>query len=116
MEKIREYENKNLKNDIKNISPGDTVTVNYKVKEGERERLQPFRGTVVSLKGSSSKESITVRKISYGVGVERIFPLHSPLVESIKIEKKGKVRRSKLYYLRKRKGKATRIKEKRSSI
>lgn len=113
MDKIRLIEEKEKRNDIPEIRPGDTVTVNYRVIEGNRERVQPFKGTVIAVKSSGPRRTITVRKVSFGVGVERIFPLHSPQIESIKVERKGKVRRAKLYYLRERTGKATRIKEKR---
>lgn len=113
MDKIRIIEEKEKRADIPEIRPGDTVTVNYRVIEGNRERIQPFKGTVIAVKSAGPRRTITVRKVSFGVGVERIFPLHSPQVESIKVERKGKVRRAKLYYLRERTGKATRIKEKR---
>ncbi len=86
--------------DIKEIHPGDTVKVHYKIKEGERERTQIFEGVIIAIKNSGASKSITVRKISFGVGVERIFPLYSPKVSKIVIAKKGKVNRAKLYYLR----------------
>lgn len=113
MDKIKLVEEREKRTDIPEIRPGDTVTVNYRVIEGNRERIQPFKGTVIAVKSSGPRRTITVRKVSFGVGVERIIPLHSPQVESIKVERKGKVRRAKLYYLRERTGKATRIKEKR---
>jgi len=113
MEEIRKVEEKYMRKDIPEIWPGDQVTVHYKIFEGNKERIQPFKGTVIAIKGSGLKRTITVRKVSYGVGVERIFPLHSPMIEKIEVERKGKVRRAKLYYLRERMGKATRIKEKR---
>jgi len=103
----------NLKKDITEFKPGDTVEVHYIVVEGDKERVQLFKGTVIRRKGSGISETFTVRKISNGVGVERIFPLQSPRIQSIKRTKIGKVRRAKLYYLRNLKGKASRIKEKR---
>ncbi len=94
------------------FSPGDTVAVSVKVKEGKRERIQIFEGIVVSIKNRSISSSFTVRKISYGEGVERVFQTHSPLIDSVKVKRKGSVRRAKLYYLRERSGKSARIKEK----
>jgi large subunit ribosomal protein L19 len=91
--------------------PGDTVRVQVKIKEGEKERLQAFEGTVIAKKNSGISETVTVRKISFGQGVERIFPVHAPVVDSIEIVRTGKVRRAKLYYLRDLKGKAARLKE-----
>ncbi|MBL7047628.1 MAG: 50S ribosomal protein L19 [Candidatus Marinimicrobia bacterium] len=102
-----------LKKDIPDFRAGDTVTVRVRVVEGGRERLQKFEGVVLARRGSGMDETFTVRKISFGVGVERIFPLHSPNVVDIKVIKRGKVRRAKLYYLRKLRGKAARIKERR---
>jgi large subunit ribosomal protein L19 len=96
---------------IPEFRPGDTVIVNVKVKEGDRSRLQAYEGVVISRQGGGLNESFTVRKISYGEGVERVFPIHSPLVDSIKVVRRGKVRRAKLYYLRDRRGKAARIAE-----
>ena len=90
---------------------GDTITVYYKIKEGDKERVQFFKGDVIQRKGSGLTETFTIRKISNGVGVERIFPFHSPNIESINVLKVGRIRRAKLYYLRNRKGKAARIKE-----
>lgn len=92
---------------------GDNITVFYKIKEGEKERIQQFKGDVIQRRGSGRTQTFTVRKISSGIGVERIFPLHSPFIDEIKINKIGKVRRSKIFYLRELKGKAARIKEKR---
>lgn len=115
MEDIKKIEEKFLRNDIPDIWPGDRITVYYKIFEGNKERIQPFTGDVIAIKGSGSKRTITVRKVSYGVGVERIFPVHSPMIEKIEVEKRGKVRRAKLYYLRERTGKATKIREKRSA-
>jgi large subunit ribosomal protein L19 len=100
-----------LRNDLAKFRPGDTIAVHYKIKEGDRERIQIFEGVVIAKKGGGLRETFTVRKVSYGVGVERIFPLHSPLIEKIRIKRKGKVRRAKLYYLRGRSKKASRIKE-----
>ncbi|MCH1416075.1 MAG: 50S ribosomal protein L19 [Gammaproteobacteria bacterium] len=95
-----------------NFSSGDTVVVSVKVKEGKRERIQAFEGVVVAIKNRGISSSFTVRKISYGEGVERVFQTHSPIIDSIKIKRKGSVRRAKLYYLRERSGKSARIKEK----
>jgi large subunit ribosomal protein L19 len=93
------------------FEPGDTVIVNYKVVEGERSRIQAYEGVCIGRAGSGLNENFTVRKISYGEGVERVFPLYSPMIDSIKIVRRGKVRRAKLYYLRGRRGKAARIAE-----
>tara|TARA_B100001964_G_C14126301_1_gene550704 strand:+ start:731 stop:1123 length:393 start_codon:yes stop_codon:yes gene_type:complete len=113
MDKIYESVKDNLKTDLPQFSSGDTVSVGVKVIEGNRSRIQLFEGTVIAISsGSNISKTFTVRKISNGVGVERIFPLHSPNIDSMKILKKGKVRRAKLYYLRSRKGKAARLKEK----
>ena len=90
---------------------GDTIRVDVKIREGERERIQAFEGTVIAKKGSGVAETFTVRRVAYGVGVERVFPLHSPNVATIKVVRHGKVRRSKLYYLRDRVGKAAKVKE-----
>src|SRR3989440_7814578 len=95
--------------DIPEFGPGDTVVVNYKVVEGERTRIQAYEGVCIGRAGSGLNENFTVRKISYGEGVERVFPLYSPMIDSIKIVRRGKVRRAKLYYLRGRRGKAARI-------
>ncbi len=98
--------------EIPDFGPGDTVLVNYKVVEGERSRIQAYEGVCIGRAGSGLNENFTVRKISYGEGVERVFPLYSPMIDSIKIVRRGKVRRAKLYYLRGRRGKAARITEK----
>jgi large subunit ribosomal protein L19 len=98
--------------DIPAFEPGDTVLVNVKVVEGERTRIQAYEGVCIGRAGSGLNENFTVRKISYGEGVERVFPLYSPMIESIKVVRRGKVRRAKLYYLRGRRGKAARISEK----
>ncbi len=99
-----------LKSEIPEFRPGDTVRVAYRVVEGNRERIQAFEGTVIKMKHHGLNSTFTVRKISHGVGVERIFPLHSPLIDKIEVTFRGKVRRAKLYYLRERRGKAARIK------
>lgn len=96
---------------IPEFRPGDTVVVNVKVKEGDRSRVQAYEGVVISRQGGGLNESFTVRKISYGEGVERVFPLYGPLIDSIKLVRRGKVRRAKLYYLRDRRGKSARIAE-----
>ena len=96
---------------IPEFQPGDTVIVNVKVKEGERSRVQAYEGVCISRNGGGLQESFTVRKISYGEGVERVFPVHSPNIDSIKVVRRGKVRRAKLYYLRDRRGKSARIAE-----
>jgi len=101
-----------LKTDIPDFRTGDTLAVHVRVIEGDKERLQVFQGVCIKRKGSGINETITVRKISNGVGVERIFPLHSPRLASIEVKKQGKVRRAKLYYLRNLRGKAARIKDK----
>jgi large subunit ribosomal protein L19 len=97
---------------IPDFAPGDTVIVNVKVKEGERTRVQAYEGVVIARTGGGLNESFTVRKISYGEGVERVFPIYSPMIDSIKLVRRGKVRRAKLYYLRDRRGKSARIAEK----
>ena len=108
---IRSIESAQLRSDIPAFAIGDTVRVQVKVVEGTRERLQAFEGTVIARRNGSSRETFTVRRTSYGVGVERTFPLHSPRVDSITVTRKGKVRRAKLYYLRERSGKAAKVKE-----
>ena len=113
MSKIIEDFNKDqLKTDLPDFRPGDTVVVQVKVSEGNRERLQAFEGVVIAKKNRGINSSFTVRKISHGEGVERVFQTHSPLIDSIKIQRRGDVRRAKLYYLRERSGKSARIKEK----
>jgi large subunit ribosomal protein L19 len=97
---------------IPEFAPGDTIKVNVKVKEGDRERLQAFEGVCIARNGGGLNEAFTVRKISFGEGVERVFPIHAPLVDSIEVVRRGKVRRAKLYYLRDRRGKSARIAEK----
>jgi large subunit ribosomal protein L19 len=110
---IEEIENEQLRQGIPEFDAGDTVRVNVKVVEGNRTRVQAFEGVVIAKQGGSSKETFTVRKTSFGTGVERTFPIHSPYIESIELISKGAVRRAKLYYLRNLQGKKARIKEKR---
>jgi len=111
---VRELSEKiNDGNKLPQFASGDTVSVHFKIKEGEKERVQIFQGVVIQRSGSGVTETFTVRKIASGVGVERIFPITSPFVEKVDINKKGKVRRARIFYLRERKGKAARIKEKR---
>ncbi|GKU78603.1 50S ribosomal protein L19 [Paenibacillus sp. L3-i20] len=100
-----------MRSDLPNFRPGDTLKVHVKVIEGTRERIQLFEGVVIKRRGGGISETFTVRKISYGVGVERTFPLHSPKIDKIDVARRGKVRRAKLYYLRELRGKAARIKE-----
>ena len=107
---LRTLEQEQFKTDLTDFRVGDTVKVNVKVVEGTRERIQAFEGTVIKIQGSGIRETFTVRRVSYGVAVERTFPIHSRRVESVVIIRRGKVRRAKLYYLRKRVGKAARIK------
>ena len=113
MEKMKQLENELLRLDLPYFEPGDTVKVNVKIREGEKERIQAFQGVVISKQHGSVNASFTVRKVSYGIGVERIFPLHSPIISSIEVITKGRVRRAKIYYLRKLRGKSARIKERR---
>ena len=103
-----------LRPDLPDFAPGDSIRVHVKVREGEKERIQVFAGIVIARRGGGARETFAVRKISSGIGVERIFPLHSPVIDRIEVERKGSVRRAKLYYLRARKGKAARIDEKRA--
>ena len=109
---IQELEQAQLKNDLPEFGPGDTVRVQVRVKEGDRERLQAFEGVIIAKRNRGLNSSFTVRKISYGEGVERVFQTHSPLVASIEVRRRGDVRRAKLYYLRSRTGKSARIKQK----
>ncbi|MDQ7857484.1 MAG: 50S ribosomal protein L19 [Armatimonadota bacterium] len=113
MEKVRLVEAAQVKKALPAFAPGDTVRVHIKITEGGRERVQAFEGTVIGRRGAGVSESFTVRRISHGVGVERIFPLHSPRVEKIDVVRRGRVRRAKLHYLRGKVGKETRIKEER---
>ena len=111
MDLIRKVEETYLKKNVPEFAPGDIVKVYGKIIEGERERVQIFEGTVIARQHGGTKETFTVRKISYGVGVERIFPLHSPMIEKVEVGRRGKVRRAKLYYLRGKSGKEMRIEE-----
>lgn len=116
MDAIREVENELIgKNELPEFHPGDTVSVDYKIREGNKERVQRFQGTVIQRKGEGAGETFTVRKISGGIGVERIFPLASPFIEKIKVDKKGKVRQARINYIRDKVGKAARVKERRSA-
>ncbi|MDZ7958141.1 MAG: 50S ribosomal protein L19 [Aulosira sp. DedQUE10] len=108
---IRSIEAEQLKSNLPEIYVGDTVKVGVKIKEGEKYRIQPYEGVVIARRNGGINETITVRKVFQGVGVERVFLLHSPRIDSIKVMRRGKVRRAKLYYLRQRVGKATRIKQ-----
>ncbi|MBE5767144.1 MAG: 50S ribosomal protein L19 [Clostridiales bacterium] len=108
---IRSIEAAQLRKDIPEFAVGDTVRVHAKVVEGSRERIQAFEGVVIARRNGSSRETFTVRRTSYGVGVERTFPLHSPRVDHIEVIRRGKVRRAKLYYLRERSGKAAKVKD-----
>ncbi len=112
MDLIKLVEQANVKSDIPVFHVGDTVKVHVKVIEGKRERIQVFEGIVIKRQNGGARETFTVRKISYGVGVERTFPVHSPKIDKIEVTRLGKVRRAKLYYLRDRVGKATKVKEK----
>ncbi len=116
MDAIRLVEAGQLKKDRGGFVPGDTVRVQVKVVEGEKERIQAFEGVVIRRRGEGGRASFTVRRISYGVGVERTFPLHSPRIERVQVVRRGQVRRSKLYYLRALAGKAARLKEKRAAV
>ena len=111
MNLLQQISMEQLRTDLPNFRPGDTLKVHVKVIEGSRERIQIFEGVVIKRKGGGISETFTVRKISYGVGVERTFPLNTPKIEKIEVARKGKVRRAKLYYLRDLRGKAARIKE-----
>jgi large subunit ribosomal protein L19 len=108
---VAKVSNKQKRSDLPAIQPGDTVRVQVKIKEGEKERLQAFEGTIIAENNSGIGRTITVRKISFGQGVERIFPIHAPVIDRIELIRTGKVRRAKLYYLRGLKGKAARLKE-----
>ncbi len=113
MQLIKEIEREQMRIDHPDFAPGDTVTVHVRIKEGEKERIQAFQGVVISKRNGTTNASFTVRKVSYGIGVERIFPLHSPIIDRIIVNTRGRVRRSKIYYLRQLRGKAARIKERR---
>ena len=112
MDLIKELNKETLANEVPQVNIGDTVRVHVKVKEGSRERIQVFEGTVIAKKHGGIEETITVRRISYGVGVEKVFPVHSPSIATIEVVRNGAVRRAKLYYLRGRVGKGAKVKEK----
>lgn len=111
MDILRSIENEQIRTDLPRLEVGDFIKVHAKIIEGTRERIQVFEGTIIAIKGSGLKETFTVRRVSYGVGVERIFPVNSPRIDHIEVVRKGVVRRAKLYYLRDRVGKAAKVKE-----
>ena len=113
MEKLKQFDKENMRLDLPDFGPGDTVKVHVKIKEGEKERIQVYQGVVISKRKGAVNATFTVRKVSYGVGVERIFPLHSPAISKVEVVSRGRVRRAKIYYLRKLRGRAARIKERR---
>jgi len=113
MDMLEQVKQEQIRSDVPDFAPGDTIRVNVRVREGEKERIQAFEGVCIARKGGRVQETFTVRKISSGIGVERVFPLHSPSIESISVVRRGRVRRAKLYYLRRLRGKAARIREKR---
>jgi len=113
MDIIEALEKEQMRLDVPDFKPGDTIRVHARIKEGEKERIQVFQGVVIRKRKGNTGATFTVRKVSYGVGVERIFPMHSPSVEKIEVVSRGRVRRGRLYYLRQLRGKAARIKEKR---
>jgi large subunit ribosomal protein L19 len=113
MKTIQQIERENLRMDLPDFGPGDTIKVSVRITEGEKERIQAFQGVVIGKRKGTTNATFTVRKVSYGVGVERIFPMHSPAIDKIEIVTRGRVRRAKIYYLRKLRGRAARIKEKR---
>ncbi len=113
METIKNIEREQLRMDLPNFSAGDTVTVHVKIREGNKERIQAFQGVVIKKKNGLANASFTVRKVSYGIGVERVFLTNSPSIDRVEVVSRGRVRRAKIYYLRKLRGKAARIKEKR---
>ena len=112
MNMLEQIEKEQIRLDLPEFRPGDTVKVHVRIVEGTRERIQVFEGVVIARSRKGSRSSFTVRKISYGIGVERVFPLHSPMISKVEVVSRGRVRRSKIYYLRKLRGKAARIKEK----
>ena len=112
MNPVEMVEKEHMRMDLPSFRPGDTIKVYYRITEGEKERVQVFQGVVIRKRKGGTNATFTVRKVSYGIGVERIFPLHSPNIEKIEVVSRGRVRRSRLYYLRERKGKTARIKEK----
>lgn len=111
--RIIELQKENVRADLPSFKAGDTVVVYYKIKEGDKERVQPFQGVVLQRRGSGATETFTVRKVSEGIGVERIFPVNSPFIEKLEVKKHGKVRRARIFYLRGLSGKKARIKERR---
>jgi large subunit ribosomal protein L19 len=113
MEPIKQLEREMIRLDLPAFAPGDTVKVHVKIKEGEKERIQVFQGVVISKRKGGINASFTVRKVSYGIGVERVFPLHSPIIDKVEVVTLGRVRRAKIYYLRNLRGKAARIRERR---
>ncbi len=113
MEKIKQLERENMRMDLPQFAVGDTIKVHVSIREGDKQRIQVFQGVVISKRKGTSSASFTVRKVSYGVGVERVFPLHSPIIDHIEVVTRGRVRQSKIYYLRKLRGKAARIRERR---
>ena len=113
MNKLQEVEKEYLRSDMPEFRAGDTVKVHVKVREGDKERIQVFQGVVIARRGAGTNESFTVRKMSGGIGVERVFPIHSPIIDKIEVLRRGRVRRAKLYYLRGLRGKAARIEERR---
>ena len=116
MNKVDVVEKSRLRDDVPDFAPGDSVKVHVRVIEGNRSRIQVFEGVVIARKNGGLRETFTVRKMSFGVGVERTFPIHSPVIEQIEVTRRGKVRRAKLYYLRDRVGKKARIKERRETV
>lgn len=113
MQVIEQLEREQMRMDMPDFLPGDTVRVHVKIKEGDKQRIQVFQGVVISKRKGGINAAFTVRKVSYGVGVERVFPYHSPIIDKVEIVTRGRVRRAKIYYLRKLRGKAARIREKR---
>lgn len=113
MHQLAHIDQTQMKQELPDFRPGDTIRVHVRIVEGNRERVQAFEGVVIGIQGCGLRRTFTVRKVSYSIGVERVFPLHSPKIESIQLVRRGRVRRAKLYYLRKLRGRAARIKEKR---
>ena len=111
MDLLRAVDNSQIRTDLPRFRPGDTVRIHVKIKEGDKYRIQVFEGVVIVQKNNGISSTFTVRKVSFGYGIERIFPLHSPIIEKLEVVKSGKVRRARLYYLRGRRGKAARLKE-----
>lgn len=111
MDIIKQIEQEQLRENKFEFKVGDTVVLDYKIKEGAKERIQKFEGTVIKIQGTGSRKTFTVRRVAYGTGIERTFPIHSPRIENLKVIRRGKTKRSKLYYLRDRVGKAAKVKE-----